>query len=252
MKTKKSIILLFMLFMGISNAMAGYVPGYMGKRFSAGVNGSSFFLFDDFTSVSDMIFSTRFSYKSEFTVNYTVARKISLGAGVYYGQQCYIVGDRQYYDVQGDYHYVTLQEDYLRCKLMIYELNMKIYQKNFIAPIGPYHQFAVGLVKYNAVAPNDELTLVDAEQTSSVIEVVELKRDPYSCFKLSYHIGYSAPVFSSCYLNLAIGTNFFRAGDSAKIRDELTDDTFALGIMNKNLRRHNFFEVKIGFGWLAF
>lgn len=249
---KKSIILLLIFFVGITNAIAGYVPGYMGKRFSAGVNGSSFFLFDDFTSVSDMIFSTRFSYKSEFAINYTVTRKVSLGASFYHGKQCYFVGERQYHDVQGDYYYVTLQEDYLQCKLRIYEFNIKFYQKNFIAPIGPYHQFAVGMVKYNAVAPGDELILVDPEQTSSVIEVIELKKDPYSCVKLSYHIGYSAPVFRSCYVNLAFGVNFFRAGDSAKIRDELSDDTFALAIMNKNLRRHNFFEAKIGFGWLAF
>lgn len=249
---RKLIVLLFVVFFGAGTVKAGYVPGYMGKRFSVGANASSFFFFDDFSGVSDMIFSTRFSYKSEFAVNYTVARKVSLGASFYYGNQRYLVGERQYYDVRGDYYYVTLKEDYLRCKLMIYEMNIKIYQKNFIAPIGPYHQFAIGAVKYNATAPGDSLVLIEPGRSSSVVEVIDLKKDPYSCVKLSYHIGYAAPVFSSCYLNLAIGVNFFRGGDSAKVRDELTDNTFVTGIANKHLRRHNFFEVKIGFGWLAF
>lgn len=249
---RKLILLLAVVAFSAVEMKAGYVPGYMGKRFSVGANASSFFFFDDYTGVSDMIFSTRFSYKSELAINYTIARKVSLGASFYYGNQRYKAGQRDYQDAGGDYHAVTLKEDYLRCKLMIYEFNVKIYRQNFIAPIGPYHQLGIGLVKYNASAPGDSLKLVAPQNTSVVVDVIDISKDPYSCVKLSYHIGYAAPVFSNCYLNLAIGVNFFRGGDSPKLRDQLDDKTYALGIMNKHLRRHNFLEFKIGFGWLAF
>lgn len=229
---------------------ANYVPGYLGKRLSVGYNASSFFFFDQFIPVSEALFNTRFSYKSEFAVNYTVARKISIGASVYYGSQRYLVGDQQF-RTRNNYYQVTLAEEYMRCKLLIYEFNMKFFRRNFIAPIGPYHQLGIGLVKYNAKAPGDSLNLMLSQNQNIRAATVRINDDPYSCVKLSYHIGYAAPVFKNCYFNMAIGVNFFRGGDSARIRNEVNASSYIPSILNRHLRRHNFLEVKIGFGWLA-
>jgi hypothetical protein len=248
---KKHLIIFAALFFLAGNASATPVPGYMGKRLSIGANVSSFFMFEDFTTVSDMLFSTRFSYKSELALTYTVARKVSLGGSFYYGNQRYLVGLRPYDNGNYNSNSVTLEEDYLKCRLMIFEFNAKFFRRNFLAPIGPYHQFGVGVVKYKAVAPGDSLVLVDSDDNAIANGTIDLKADPYSCIKLSYHIGYAAPVFKNCFFNFAFGVNFFRAGDSAKIKTYLNKNNYTLGIMNKHLRRHNFFEIKIGFSWLA-
>ena len=249
---KKFFVFLLTLLLIQTDLIAGYVPGYMGKRLSVGGNVSTFFMFEDFSGISEMLLSTRFSYKSELALNYTVSRKVSVGGSFYYGSQKYLAGEYDYLTSSGRNYTATLKEDYLRCRLMIYEFNLKIYQRNFIAPIGPYHQFGIGMVKYNATAPGDSLEVVNADHNGVVIDVIDLDKDPFSCVKLSYHIGYAAPVFSNCYFNFALGVNFFRGGDSAKIRGDVTYNDYVLAMLNKHLRRHNFLEFKIGFGWLAF
>ncbi|HTF02817.1 MAG TPA: hypothetical protein VK826_02295 [Bacteroidia bacterium] len=248
---KKHITIFAALFFLAGNINATHVPGYMGKKLSIGANVSTFFMFEDFTTVSDVLFSTRLSYKSELALTYTVARKVSLGGSFYYGTQRYRVGLRDYDNGNYNGQYVTLEEDFLKCKLMIFEFNAKFFRRNFLAPIGPYHQFGVGVVKYKAVAPGDSLVLVNSDDDNIPNGTIELNPEPYSCIKLSYHIGYAAPVFKNCFFNFAFGVNFFRAGDSAKIKTDLNKNNYTLGIMNKHLRRHNFLEIKIGFSWLA-
>lgn len=249
---RKFISTLVIVFSVQSYLLAGYVPGYMGKRLSVGANVSTFFMFENFSGISDMLLGTRFSYKSELALNYTVSRKVSLGGSFYYGNQRYLVGAHDYLTTTGDYYSASTYEDYMRCRLMIYEFNIKVYQRNFIAPIGPYHQFGIGMVKYNAVSPGDSIEIVATDNTSRVIDVIDIKQDPLSCVKLSYHIGYSAPVFSGCYFNFAVGVNFFRGGDSAKNKFDVNAGNFIPTVLNKHLRRHNLLEFKIGFGWLAF
>ena len=227
-----------------------HVPGYMGKKLSVGANVSTFFMFEDFSDVTDMIFSTRFSYKTELAATYTVGRRVSLGASYYFAKQKYTSIPSDY---QNGYNYTTVipKEDFVACKLRIVEFNMKIFRRNFLAPIGPYHQVGIGVVKYNASAPGDSIILLNANSPSRVAGVARIPSDPYSCVKLSYHIGYAAPVFKNCYFNFAFGVNFFRGGDSPKIKTSITSSNYALAMMNKHLRRHNFLEFKIGFSWLA-
>jgi hypothetical protein len=215
------------------------------------VNASTFFHFTEFSEgLADMLTSPRFSYKSELALTYTVARRVSLGGSFYYGSQKFLTPGgggflRDHYG--GGY---TTKEDFIRCRLLIFEMNMKIFRRNFLAPIGPYHQVGIGVVRYSAVSPGDTLTLYYDERPSTVAAVVDTD-DKYSCIKLSYHIGYAAPVFKNCFFNFAFGYNFFRAGDSARIRRGAEPRTFVLGTLNRDLRRYNNFEFKLGFSWLV-
>lgn len=248
---KKILVFAICLFGCASLMHANFVPGYMGKRLSVGVNVSSFPFFDEFQLSSDLLLNTRFSYKSELALNYTVGRKASLGFSFYYGKQKYKPGPDQSLSTGGYGYYVEPKDDdFIHCRLMIYEVNLKLYRKNFIAPIGPYHQIGIGVVKYNAVAPGDTIVLVD-QQYENRVATVDVPAEPYSCIKLSYHIGYAAPVFKDCYFNFALGINFFRGGDSSKIKYGATTSNYLLSVMNRNLRLHNLLEFKFGFGWLT-
>lgn len=231
--------------------VSAQVPGYMGKKLSVGINASTFFHFTEYSEgLTEMLTSPRFSYKSELALTYTVARRVSIGGSFYYGSQKYETpgGGGIFFNHYGGTY--TTKDDYIRCRLMIFEFNTKIFRRNFLAPIGPYHQIGVGVVRYSAVSPGDTLALYYDNNSSSVAAVVDTD-DKYSCFKLSYHIGYAAPVFKNCFFNFAFGYNFFRAGDSIKVRRAVEPGNFVLGTLNRDLRRYNNFEFKIGFSWLV-
>lgn len=231
--------------------VSAQVPGYMGKKLSVGVNASTFFHFTEYSEgLTEMLMSPRFSYKSELALTYTVARRVSIGGSFYYGSQKYETPGGGGFLIN---HYggtYTTKDDYIRCRLMIFEFNTKIFRRNFLAPIGPYHQIGVGVVSYGASSPGDTLELYVDGQPGRPVAVVETD-ERYSCFKLSYHIGYAAPVFKNCFFNFAFGYNFFRAGDSVRLRRGVEPETFVIGTLNRDLRRYNNFEIKIGFSWLV-
>jgi hypothetical protein len=227
------------------------VPGYMGKKLSAGLNVSSFFHFTDYEDgIADMLTSPSFSYKTELALTYTVARRVSVGGSFYYGSQKYLTpgGGGLLIDHYGGGF--TTEDDYIRCRLMMYEFNIKIFRKNFLAPIGPYHQLGIAVVKYKAVSPGDtlELFLADSHSTRPY-EVVDTD-DKYTGAKLSYHIGYAAPVFKNCFFNFAFGFNYFLGGDTAKVKSNPEPRNFVLGTLNRDLRRYNNFEFKLGLSYL--
>lgn len=245
---RKSFVILIATLAAFS--LHAQVPGYMGKKFSVGINASSFFHFSDYSGgLTDLITSPKFSYKTELALTYTVGRRVSLGGSFYYATQKYDTpggGGFLINHFGGGY---TTKEDYIRCRLMIYEFNVKIFRRNFLAPIGPYHQIGIAMVQYKAVSPGDTLALYNAESPSQVIAVVDTD-DKYSGAKLSYHIGYAAPIFKNCFFNFAFGYNFFRGGDTAKIKRGADTNNFVIGTLNRDLRRYNNFEFKLGFSYL--
>ncbi len=247
---KKILSLLVVAFSAV--VLSGQVPGYMGKKLSVGVNASTFFHFTEYSEgLTEMLTSPSFSYKSELALTYTVGRRTSLGGSFYLGNQKFLTpggGGLLIDHYRGEY---TTKEDYIKCRLMIFEFNLKIFRRNFLAPIGPYHQMGIGVVKYRAVSPGDTLQLYTVGSHSSIPDVTVETDDRYSCAKLSYHIGYAAPIFKNCFFNFAFGFNFFLGGDSGRIQSGEDSRYFVLGVLNRDLRRYNNYEFKLGFSWLV-
>ncbi len=249
---RKIILILLLLFVGEQQTISAQVPGYQGKRFSAGYNASTFFYITPEGwngNISDILSGTRLSYKTELHVNYVLSRKVSAGFSYYFAKQkAYFT--HNYVDNVG---YLVPKNDYVLCRLNIFEFNMKFFRKNFIAPAGFYHQLSIGIVKYSLGEKNNELTLSN-QMNSGAPVIIEGDKDPYSCVKLGYSIGKTNPIGHNFYLNTAFGINFFRGGDSSLYRagSSLPVRNYLLANFNRNLRTHNLFEVKLGFGWLAF
>lgn len=234
---------------------AGGAPGYMGKRLTAGANVSTMFFPENWNSLSEIPLATRFSYKTELAINYSVGKKTSVGFSYYFGNQKYFSGnERTSHNIQyGNYNYyeAVLKKDYMYCKLRMYEFNIKFFAKNFIAPVGIYHQLSVAAVKYRGNMPGDSIVTESLYDYNSYSESIQLNTEPYSCTKLSYHLGYLRPINDAISLNFAFGVNFFRGGDSPYFQSNITAANFPLAVMNQNLRRHNLFEFKIGLSWIA-
>jgi hypothetical protein len=245
----KKLTCIFLLVIGTGLQIASaQVPGFQGKRFSVGYNASSFFYWTDFT-FGTIIESTALSYKTELIANYTVSRKVTMGFSYYFANQKdnfgYLVQNTNYYNYNS-YH---AKADLVLCKLAIYELHFQFFRKNFVAPVGLYHQVSVGMVKYDLAKADNPLVLYgESGQTLNL----DGPTDPFSCFKLGYAIGKTNPIGHRFYINTAIGVNFFRGGDGAKIKTEVTERNYILANFNRNLRTHNSIEIKIGLGCLAF
>lgn len=231
--------------------LSAQVPGYQGKRFFVGYNASSFFYFYDFTledGLSGIIESTRLSYKTELNINYTLSRKIAMGFSYYTAKQNDFFSKNE---IQ-NYGYMSPRLGLAECKLAIYELHFQFFRKNFIAPVGLYHQLSIGLVRYSLATDDNKLTVYN-DLAGATPLVIDGPADPYTCFKLGYAIGKTNPIGHNFYLNTVFGINFFRGGDAAfSLRSSTTTQNYILQNFNKNLWTHNFFEIKIGLGWLAF
>ncbi len=254
---KRYFLLLFCL-SGIGAAfvqtLAAQVPGYQGKRFSVGYNASTFFYIADFSlsyGVGQVIANTRLTYKTELHLNYVLSRKVSVGFSYYFAKQklnCRLPR-MEYYSQNYDYR---PEKGKAPCKLFVYEFNLKFFRKNFVAPSGLYHQLSAGIVKYSLGTPDNTLTVYD-DLSGATPLVIEGEADPYTCYKLGYGIGKTNPIGHKFYLNTAFGLNIFVGGDGALLRDNsLTIDNYILANFNRSLRIQNTFEVKLGFGWLAF
>jgi hypothetical protein len=236
--------------------ISAQVPGFRGKRFTAGYNASSFFYFANFHSdygISGALESTRFSYKTEVYANYTLSRKTSLGFSYYHGNQ------KNYFRPQVvDAYEVTTSDEYVLCKFNMFEIHLQVFRNNFVAPVGLYHQFGIGIVKYNLGNPGDSVGLDGLHTNGGYYHLTTLMgpADPFTCFKLSYHVGKTNPIGNLFYINTAIGVNFYTGGDYSGLLSEnrqLHSMSNYLAVnFSKGMRTHNFFEIKIGLGWLAF
>lgn len=237
-----------LLLISLTYAVSAQVPGYQGKRFCVGYNASTFTVLDG--GIGNFPFGLRLSYKTELSANYVVSRKASIGLSYYFAKQNYYVQEAEIYN-NG---FFVPQTEYLPCSLQMYELHMQFFRKNFVAPAGLYHQIGVGIVKYNVAVDSDELVLDNAFGSGQTNYTIQVPSDKFSGFKLSYHIGKTNPIGHNFYINTAVGVNFFQGGDIAyKVEKySTTPSTYLYYALNKNIRKHNFAEIKIGFGWLAF
>jgi hypothetical protein len=252
---RKIFLLQFLLICFAAQQLSAQVPGYRGKRFSAGYNASSFFYFAGFgmdDGINGVVGSTRLSYKSEVYANYALSRKMSIGFSYYHGNQ------KNYFKPQylGGYYVVPLKETAL-CKINMFELHLKFFKNNFVAPVGLYYQMGIALVKYDLNQPGDTLALIDEYRGNHVL-TVKKPLDAYTCMKLSFHVGKTNPIGNYLYINTAIGVNFFTAGDYQFNFGEGGGygsgslDGYLLKNFNKGLLSHNMAEIKVGLGWLAF
>lgn len=248
---RKLFLLQLLLVCFTAQQLSAQVPGYRGKRFSAGYNASSFFYFADFSTedgLSGVIGSTRLSYKTEVYANYALSRKMNIGFSYYNGNQ------KNYFKTIG---YIVPREDAVHCRLHMFELHFKFFKNNFVAPVGLYYQIGIGMVKYNLNEPGDSLVLIDA-RTGQQTHTIHKPLDAFSCMKLSLHVGKTNPIGNNFYINTAIGINFFTAGDyqfNFNLNDYYSSGSityYLLKNLNRGLTNHNMAEIKVGLGWLAF
>ncbi|CAN5157722.1 hypothetical protein BH09BAC5_BH09BAC5_16440 [soil metagenome] len=252
----KKYILLSLFFFAFANVdVSGQVPGYQGKRFSLGYNASTFFYFTEFEGagfgdiMTNAIFSTTISYKTELYLNFALSRKVCGGFSYYFAKQ---KDNFVFNDIDNVGNYVPVKNSVL-CKLSIYELHFQFFRKNFIAPVGLYHQFSIAIVNYSLGEPGNKMEIRPESGNTSSYIAIDGPLDPYQCFKLGYSIGKTNPVGHNFYLTTAFGVNFFRGGDSPlPHRASITKQNYLLENFNRNLRTHNLFEIKLGLGWLAF
>lgn len=253
-KFQRRIIFLHLLLVcfAVEN-LSAQVPGYRGKRFSAGYNASSFFYLADFSTqegISEVIFSTRLSYKTELYANYALSRKVNIGFSYYTGKQkdyC----TQQYVNA----YEVRPKQGFISCKINMFELHFKFFRNDFVAPVGLYYQLSFGIVKYTMDEPGDTLGLYldRVYGNNDVIFTIKKPLEPYTCFKLGYHIGKTNPIGNNFFINTAIGINIFTGGDYQGFwNGSYSESNYLPKNLNKGMLVHNMMEIKIGLGWLAF
>ncbi|MCU0434686.1 MAG: hypothetical protein MUC87_14620 [Bacteroidia bacterium] len=255
------------------------VPGYLGKRFYVGINGSSFIHFErdqaDEVQLGNFPLNTRFSYKTEVTASYVLNRKVSAGLTFTYAQQ------KAYFGILGvqvdapppyppgpfvqNVMPVSDGTEFGRFKYSFYSVqaHLKIFRRNFIAPAGRYHYLGLGYLRYVPFMAEPGQVLIQPVDNSlqpfgpSYTQPMT-KNGQFGTYRITYMMGRMTPINKFFFINTAFGINLFVGGDHltafvnsgnnavATIQDAM------VSVLHRNLQRHNTFEVKLGIGFYAF
>jgi hypothetical protein len=266
---------LLVLTVSVQAQTSAVVPGYLGKKLYANFNvGSSLFfdrnLFEETTIFDDPIGSTRLSLKYEASLNYTVSRKVAIGGSIIYARQ------KGYYGIKSVLiRDPNFPEPYVNAILpsngdnelgrlpftfWVAEFHAQFFRRNFIAPVGLYHQVGIGYLRYSPIMTKSgvlDAQAVDGQGTplGSPLEQELDNKGRYYTFRISYQRGRITPLNKHFYLNTAFGINLNFAGNQAEFAFANGGiQTFSESIISTiytNIRRMNTFEVKIGLGWFA-
>lgn len=251
-KLQRRIILLLLLMVcfAVEN-LSAQVPGYRGKRFSAGYNASAFFYFANLYGTDGNLFaSTRISYKTELYANYALTRKASIGFSYYHAKQKTYLNSEE-----SSYYYIRPQDEFIYNAINIFEVSFKFFKNDFIAPVGLYYQPSFGVVKFKMDNNGMPLYIWYLGNNNSSYGTASKKATPYTCFKLGFHIGKTNPIGTNFYINTAVGVNVFVGGDFERVylnASPWTEENYILKNLSRELMTRNTLEIKLGLGWLAF
>lgn len=242
----------FIIAFGVSFSILVHaqIPGYQGQRLTLGFNASTFLFFE---YLSEFPSGARISYKSELELNFATSRKVAMGSSVFFGRQ-------NYYHYKSEFAFtdnalgrpMVIKDQYIPVKILMADLHIRFYARNFIAPVGIYHQFSAGIIQYFLADQSGEVVTINYSGLDNVSSTVSSPSEPFKGYKLGYQLGRSMPIGHKFYLNTSFGVNFFRGGNTTIIKTNLSENNVLLAMMNSNLRQHNFAEIRIGFGYFAF
>lgn len=274
---KRLLIAALLLCAVTSFAQQPVVPGYLGKKFYIGVNGATFMHFErdqnDQVSLGNFPLNTRFSWKNELTLNYTVSRKIAIGMSGIYGKQTAYFGIQNVQVLPPNFPDTVVQAivpvsegksfGQFRYSFYMIEAHVQFFRRNFIAPAGRYHQIGIAYMVYTP--DMKEPGKVEVQPLNASLEPfgpAYLQDAPkggnYNTFRISYQMGRITPINKFIYINTAFGVNLYPGGDHREVfvnSGTNTIPTFSdmlIGGLHRNINRQNTFELKIGLGWFAF
>ncbi len=203
--------------------------GYLGKRFTVELNLNNGYsritkLNADFNEkISGKV--RRYNIYPEFTLSYTVGRRVDIGLlhsrdfvrAQFYELNFEFKGLNNFYtpnlepapEQNLNFRYVFLpnKEKSIGFSRM-YQFFFRFYTKRSIAPVGFYHQLAIG---FNTLGFKNPIKgHLEGTSTLNLGEVVpiELKIQKYNVSKLSYFLGNKKVFTNGLYINSGIGFNF--------------------------------------------
>ena len=269
-KIFRIVILLF-----ISSSFFGQVSGYLGKRIS--IEG-------DIGAVPDFIaligyghkkykitydsFSGKYIYESKYIypssrltmilnsrlkVGYCLSDKAEISFSINRIRNKFTF--RNYSGTNRDWDektFYTIDKLQVKYNVLEYGINLKIYRGEFIAPLGKFVTFGVGIVSASAINREDLKVTYLPKGGGFPPETVQTNSDA-SFFKLNIGIGKSLMISDKISFKYLAEFNWYSfnkyrntKGNYYSVKSDL-ENLFGYNV-GWNLIRTNFFNAKIGFG----
>jgi len=249
-------------------------PGYLGKRFTAEFNMGVAYMHT--TKIHDGAYEKRKVFRGnmhpEITFAYTIKRNMDLGFKIGYDRVKLSLPDLPFENINRNNNYVysadlsiqrTVENENLDNQSNFtflnetsvgqsfnYQLFLRFYNKKYIAPIGFYHQFSIGINRISIISNR-----ADGYFNINPSEIVEIRFLKYNLYEFSYFFGNKKLLKNNMYINTGIELSIFNKGKLAKFANSKYINTNS-DIYNRYIPRKlaneimlsQLLEFKIGIG----
>jgi hypothetical protein len=196
----------------------------------------------------------KINLKSSLSLNYTISRKVDLCL-----RSNFIKANFLFRNHDGSSKYnITSTSETVPYSAFEVDLNIKIYRKNFIAPVGKYITFGIGQSIASTINNRFNIEyLYYSSQNSSNIFGKQNINEKVKFIKYNIGIGEKKVFKNNLYFKYELESNFYSLGkynarilaDSPRLNsiDEAIANIFAYNV-GRNLSFDNILNLKIGFG----
>lgn len=196
----------------------------------------------------------KFNLKSSLSINYTLSKKVELSIRANYIKARFIFRN---HDGNSKYDITSISET-VSYKAYEIDLNIKIYRKNFIAPVGKYIMLGIGRSRASTINNNFNVEyLYYSSQISSSIFGKQTIDDKATFIKFNIGIGEKKVFKNNLYFKYELESNFYSLGkynasilganSGNKNIEQALGNIFAYNV-GRNLAFDNLLSLKLGFG----
>lgn len=265
MRVLKSYLLALLI--SSSAISLAQAPGYLGKKFSVGYN-FNFFPYMNFLVWGDHPDFITWANKNEFSASVALGRKCSFSVSYAICNQEYLFeeGEVSVYDPSfGGYYYTSTfnpNPSMVPVKADFVDLRLKIFGKNFIAPIGFYYQFKYGFFNYSLKDLSGKVKGYYYSNGGNIYTDVKQDKPEYTGNRFSFGIGSTKSIGGGrMYFDAQVSyTLLYFGGDIEKMNTSNSNNSsyssnlnyYVKENLNKGFRAYNRMEIVLGLGVLIF
>jgi hypothetical protein len=232
------ILLICTLWLAVSGRAEAQVYGYLGHRITIEGKGSGivapYFLRSQHDWYGPAI---GLAGQYHFAAYFAAWNKISVG--ISYG------GSSKVYEFRRMYRDWVFPENGVRFNTRIVGANIRVYRKQFLAPLGTYFEFGGSKIQYYHASLSD--TISTNRYYGRALDISK----PVAGFRLSFGYHNSSLLKGRFFMSKGIGFNVISGIKSSIFSQYLSEhERDLLGDISKRIWLENFIQFHIGFGIL--
>ena len=240
---RSRILILLFLFLSVKNGYS-QVPGYLGNRFSIGVQGG-FFPFSALSSPS-------FNYK--LSADFSATRKLSYFAYWMNSNSKYRIESYEYTSASSTTVEIRPTNEFNEIKIHSYGIGFKRFFGGYVSPIGKYFSFSIGVSQIGLRDWKLGLAANVNKGSDSYSDFVPTIENYFLSATAQFTFGKVVPVSNKLLIDFNINTQFVISSEGSTSKDskKASWDRTVFGSVYEKYRFREIISVNLGLKYLIF